>query len=635
MISNKILSVLLFSIIFSFSGSCQTKEIFKLPSGPDGPGKFGAYYTHLKYDPEWDKNWRVGSEADVVVRFDDGGHRLVFWRGTSYVPCWVTENGIWYTNEFVERRGKHSINTDGCVEPMSDKQCRYSQVYIIESNDARAVIHWRYAPVDVRYEHPFIDPVTGWYDWVDEYYVIYPDATGVREVTVRSSGLNKWIEFQESIVINQPGTLPQENIEQGAVTVANMEGAYKTYYWSADGGPAFNENPSNANIIMINLKSDRKPFALVPAPPYDYNQINSFPGHGRNSNFNWWDHWPVSQDASDGRIALSAERPSHTSLCHIGLQKDLPVDCWGTNGYKTLIRKGILEWTVGEWSILYLQFNKTADLKDSVKISFDYANLWTPAVSIIFTDTDGEVKEVSLDEFKDELTLNQQDIKSFNKKISLSNLKGDANLSDICEVYFKLYSQKGKKTVKLDNLRFKSVQTASNSLDYFQDFNVPDGSSVEDINNNKNAGWEPYAEGGDTITKLMLHGLTTNSIQDLVPLAKSWINPPKLILSGTGYNFMGYDPEQKAYIINQNQNHDKSLQFDLLASKESPLVNPAFLIRNWGSSEIRLKVNGNPISEGKGFRTGHVETLDDTYLVIWIPMTSAEKNTFSISPIVE
>jgi hypothetical protein len=118
----------------------QEKGIFKLPSGPEGPGKFGAYYTHLKYDPDWDEPWRVGDHPDIIIRFEDGGHKFVFWRGTSYIPCWVTDNGIWYTNEFVERRGWHSPNTEGCVEPMSDKQCQYSQVRIIESNEARVAL---------------------------------------------------------------------------------------------------------------------------------------------------------------------------------------------------------------------------------------------------------------------------------------------------------------------------------------------------------------------------------------------------------------------------------------------------------------------------------------------------------------
>ena len=53
----------------------------KLPSGPDGPGRFGAYYTRLKYCDEWDALWRVGPDPDVVVRFDNAAARVVFWRG--------------------------------------------------------------------------------------------------------------------------------------------------------------------------------------------------------------------------------------------------------------------------------------------------------------------------------------------------------------------------------------------------------------------------------------------------------------------------------------------------------------------------------------------------------------------------
>ena len=179
----------------------------RLPSGPEGPGRFGAYYTKLKYSLEWDKRWRVGGYADVIVRFDDGGHRFVFWRGTSYIPCWVTDAGGWYTNEFFERRGGERSGTMSMVEPMSDKQCRYSRVRIIESNDARVVVHWRYAPVDLKYNLAYIDKDSGWGDWVDEYYTIYPDAVGVRKAKLYTSAPADWIEYQESIVINQCGTL--------------------------------------------------------------------------------------------------------------------------------------------------------------------------------------------------------------------------------------------------------------------------------------------------------------------------------------------------------------------------------------------------------------------------------------------
>ena len=130
-------------VLLSIATAGQSADVPKLPSGPLGSGSFGAMYTQLKFTPEWDAPWRVSDHPDVVVRFDDGGHRFVFWRGTSFIPCWVNDRGVWYTNEFVERRGHHSPNTDGCVEPMSDKQCRFSHVRVIESNDARdGAIGW-------------------------------------------------------------------------------------------------------------------------------------------------------------------------------------------------------------------------------------------------------------------------------------------------------------------------------------------------------------------------------------------------------------------------------------------------------------------------------------------------------------
>jgi Concanavalin A-like lectin/glucanases superfamily len=78
----------------------------KLPAGPPGPGRFGAYYCTLKYQHAWDRLRRIGPDSDVVVRFENSPVRLVFWQGTSYIPAWVTENGKWYTDEFLEA-GSH------------------------------------------------------------------------------------------------------------------------------------------------------------------------------------------------------------------------------------------------------------------------------------------------------------------------------------------------------------------------------------------------------------------------------------------------------------------------------------------------------------------------------------------------
>lgn len=603
----------------------QKKALYELPSGPDGPGAFGAYYTHLSYDPVWDKPWRVADHPDVVVRFDDGGHKFVFWRGTSYIPCWVTDNRIWYTNEFVERRGIHCENTEGCVEPMSDKQCRYSHVRVIESSDARVVIHWRYSPIDVSYEHAFTDELTGWSDWVDEYYTIYPDASGVRAITVHSSGLQKWTEFQEGILVNQPGTLPDDNVELGAVSVANMKGEHHTYYWDKDGGPPFDENPPRANILTINLKSERRPFALVPPPPYDYDMITAYRGHGRNSHFNWWDHWPVSQDASDGRGARSAERPSHSSLCHIALQKDPPIDCWGSPGYENIIQNGILEWTLTQWGAMNIDFVDPVDLYDSLLLSFDYADLWTSDLTFMLFDTRGNIAaSIDLSEYEDELVTGDEQLRSFRKNIYLADYKGEGDLSRVREAMIELNGSDKKQSLSLDNLRIGT---------YMLDFDLPDGSTMEEINNNRHAGWEPYEEGKDFRTKLMLHGMTSAKVQDLVPLALSWTNPAEADLKDQAYHYEGYDPAQMAYVLKRTASPLDVLDLTIRASSDSPLVNPAFVIHNWSAGDFELTINGRKLDQGKDYRAGIVPQLNGQVLILWLDMQSEEKISLRLEPL--
>ena len=285
----------------------------RLPSGPAGPGRFGAYYVKLKYNLEWDRLWRVGPDADVVVRFDEFGHRFVFWRGTSYIPCWVSDAGGWYTNEFFERRGGERSGTMSMVEPMSDKQARYSHVRILESNDARVVIHWRYAPVDLKYTLAYIDKQSGWGDWVDEYYTIYPDAVGVREATLYTSAPGDWTEYQESIVINQPGTRPEDNMHYAAVTLVNMEGQSSTYSWEHTWPEEF-DKPENGNIQVINLKGRTRPFSIVNP---EGASVRAYPKYGAKTKFHCWNHWPVAQEESDTTVATTFDKPSHTSLSHI------------------------------------------------------------------------------------------------------------------------------------------------------------------------------------------------------------------------------------------------------------------------------------------------------------------------------
>ena len=432
-----------------------------LPSGPPGAGRFGAFYTTLKYDDVWDGPRRVAPNSDVVVRFDQAPIRMVFWQGTNYGGDWVTENNKWYTDEFMETGGKVDCPGGEDCEPMSDKQNRYSHVRILESTDARAVVHWRYGLCEVvNYACANPDPNTGWTDWGDEYYTIYPDGVAVRKQVLWTSNFKNWHEFQETIVINGPGTRPEDNIRPEALTIGNMKGETATYSWEKGPPPKKMEKPENPNIQVVNLKSNWKPFQIV--SPVN-SALKAYTGEVTYSMFEWWNHWPVAQVRSSGISAVAPDRPSHSSLSHIL--------------------------------------------------------------------------------------------------------------------------------------------------------------------------WDPYEKTDNTVTKILLHGLTTKSATELIPLAQSWLSAPRLEVGGSGFQSQGYDQTQRAFVVvRQRAATAPRLRLMLHANSQSPLVNPAFVIKSWGDAEPNLRIDGKAIARGSAFRYGFLPTLDGSDLVMWLQIESTKPTIVEIAP---
>lgn len=440
-----------------------------MPSGPPGSGRFGAYYATLHYQDTWDRLRRLGPDSDVVVRFDQSPIRLVFWQGTNYIPAWVTENGKWYTDEFTETYVSAGCPAGGDCEPMSDKQSRYSHVNILESDDARVVVHWRYALAEVEhYLGAWPDPLTGWFQWTDEYWTVYPDGVAIRKQVVHNTEGTRANEWQETIILHQPGSRPEDDINWNAMTLENMSGATETYTWrpkpagvlSLPSGPAGVTGPPDPNIQLVNMKSRWKPFQIVSpegasADIYN-NELTYF-------SFLCWNHWPVSQIASSDRPCVAPDRASHSSLSHLH--------------------------------------------------------------------------------------------------------------------------------------------------------------------------WKLYAETPDTETKILMDGLTTKSIAELLPLARSWLSPPALHIDDGDFRSDGYDPAQRAYVLTRTQPSPAApLKITLAASASSPLVNPAILIENWGDDGAHLKIGGRSVAWGSDCRVGHIRHLDRTDLIVWIDRESTLPLQVELTP---
>jgi hypothetical protein len=126
---------------------------------------------------------------------------------------------------------------------------------------------------------------------------------------------------------------------------------------------------------------------------------------------------------------------------------------------------------------------------------------------------------------------------------------------------------------------------------------------------------------------MAMYGFTNGPVTDLIPLVKSWNNPPKLS-NIEGCQSMGYDKEQRAY---QFIVEDENLAFEIGSSVDSPLVNPCFVIKNIESSKIKaeLEINGEKIVVGKEFRQGiSYDTDGKPMLIVWLKLRAQKRMQF-------
>jgi hypothetical protein len=187
--------------------------------------------------------------------------------------------------------------------------------------------------------------------------------------------------------------------------------------------------------------------------------------------------------------------------------------------------------------------------------------------------------------------------------------------------------------VKIDNLKLVNDAPENVKLNLEVDFNLPDGSSVSDIIFERMPEWAPYSESENKITKLMLHGLTTKNVEDLVPYAKSWVNAPPLLLKSDFFVSKGYDKTQLAYVIQAKSSmNNVSLKLTLMGSMDSPIYNPSFVIKDWKPNEFDLFIDDKKAKAGHLYQFGMEKSLEGNYLVLWNKIESTKPVYFDLRP---
>jgi hypothetical protein len=256
--------------------------------------------------------------GEVVVTFDQLPTKMSF--NLPSFPCLVTENGISYYNGWTETYDEAA--GEGSCEPLMDGDNVYSRMWIESQNDARIVVRWRAALVssDGIIAHkgmPTVSPY-GPGDWVDEWYIIYPDGIHVRKSTVYTyfapqskpfgwdrDPPNYIFEFQEMLFLGDPGYLPEDHIQTEALTLIKMNGEHTTV--SYDPYPIHFEPEeeelyasfgefSNANMFVVNTKSAYHPFTIgrvegVSIAPY---------APERKTRKGIFQSWPQTPDREEG-----------------------------------------------------------------------------------------------------------------------------------------------------------------------------------------------------------------------------------------------------------------------------------------------------------------------------------------------
>ena len=286
---------------------------------------FGAFYTQLSYEgpvplhdrktgtwtsADWDSLWTRGPHRDIVVSFPNG-NRFVWWRGSSNVPFWASRANIGMTYEWLEAAWERGGLVD-CIEPLQDKEARFSRPFIVSSTPARAVVDWRYALIDL--EYTIADN-----EWAEETYTFYPDGYGVRHAVGHFLPMT-WHEANEFIVFIPAGINPFDVLPPGAVRVLSPDGGrQETITYPQPAGKWDAKTPA---VFRINWskKDANTPVMVSRSFEHFIVQYDGWKEDGRYVSPSYWGvHYPVTRGLPTCMQAPPGwrERPGHASLAAV------------------------------------------------------------------------------------------------------------------------------------------------------------------------------------------------------------------------------------------------------------------------------------------------------------------------------
>jgi hypothetical protein len=116
---------------------------------------------------------------------------------------------------------------------------------------------------------------------------------------------------------------------------------------------------------------------------------------------------------------------------------------------------------------------------------------------------------------------------------------------------------------------------------------------------------------------------------ELAEFGRSWAYAPGVSVEGSAFKSFGYDRSQRCYRIENQQAIPVPLKITLNGSKDSPIHNPAFYIRNWNAEKVRIAIDGK---DPEDVRSGIHHTLEGRDLVVFLKLESHSELRITLSP---
>lgn len=155
--------------------------------------------------------------------------------------------------------------------------------------------------------------------------------------------------------------------------------------------------------------------------------------------------------------------------------------------------------------------------------------------------------------------------------------------------------------------------------------------------------WWHYRRTENIIEQVYLSGMTNKEAhpEELTHLERSWIKYPRILMDGLpmSYTKITYDRTQRAYILPGDKRGPHQLKFRLGFEKREDdlpipvsIVNPVFIVKNWGNEGMKLKIDGKSVEKDENFKVGHEETPTGIDLIVWVKYKSQKETGFEITP---